>query len=177
MRKHAALLGALLLAVLPACPSHPRAPRVAPAADVTVPIEGAIRGVAATSGLQFAAVEANPSDHASALRAFRGVAEAWHGDIAGSAGPIAATDKLVVATSVVGAGSQLDGAAVRGEPAAAIRAFDATSGAVKWTRVFDSTEWALATSIAVAGDGVIVGGTFGGTLRAGKHVVSSAGGS
>jgi len=86
------------------------------------------------------------------------------------------------ATSGGGAATSGGGAApipisVRGEPAAIVVALDASSGATKWTLLFDSTEWAIATSVAPYADGFIVGGSFGGTLRAGSHVVSSAGGS
>jgi hypothetical protein len=140
---------------------------------VTIGVGGPIRGVAATGTLLVAAID---GASASTLRAYRGTAEAWHAEIAGHAGVVTATEKLVVASSAVSTGAKLGATTVRGEPAAALTAF-ATSGAATWTVVFDSTEWALATSLAPLGDDVIVGGTFGGTLRAGSHVVTSAGGS
>jgi hypothetical protein len=139
-----------------------------------MPVGGAIRGVAAGNGLLFAAVDGTP---ASTLRAYRGNAEAWHAEIAGHAGMIAATENLVVASSAVSTGAKLGATTVRAEPAAALSAFDAASGKATWTTVFDSTDWVLATSLAALGPDVNVGGTFGGTLRVGSHVVTSAGGS
>jgi hypothetical protein len=177
-----ALLFAVLLA---ACPSRTRAPRAAPAADVTLPIEGAIRGVAASGTLLFAATSSD-------VQAYRTGAVAWRTPLAG-AGPIAASTKLVavttslsseagtsgVAAGSTGAAARSTGAApaVRGDPAAAVVALDATTGAIKWTLLFDSTEWAIATSIAMLENDLIVAGSFGGTLRAGKRVVTSAGSS
>jgi outer membrane protein assembly factor BamB len=98
-------------------------------------------------------------------------------------GPIAAGGGLVVA-SIMLAGSQ-DVATrhieMRGEPGAVLVAFDVATGAPKWRLPLDSTQYSIVTSIAAApGGGFIVGGNFGGTLRAGEagggtSVVSSAG--
>src|SRR5206468_2250670 len=47
-----------------------------------------------------------------------------------------------------------------------------------WQIAFDSTDWAIVSSLAGAPDGgAIVGGSFAGTLRASARVVSTAGGS
>jgi hypothetical protein len=70
--------------------------------------------------------------------------------------------------------------AMRGEPGAVVAAFDVATGAAAWRVPLDASEYAIATSIAVAPDGgFVVGGSFAGTLRAGEGaasaVVSSAG--
>lgn len=182
MREHAAQASVALLsaATLAACPGRPQTPRVAPAADVTVTIDGAVRGVAGHGALLFAAT-------ASAVQAYRGGALAWRTPMIG-AGPIAASGKLVAVTSSQSSASEAAGThaagantgdklAVRGDPAAAVTALDATTGARKWTLLLDSTEWSIATSIATLEDDIVVAGSFGGTLRAGKRVVTSAGSS
>jgi hypothetical protein len=132
---------------------------------VTVPVDGAIRGVAAEGALLFAATSTE-------VQAIRAGAVAWRTPLTG-AGALAASGKLVAITQ----SQSPEGGAVRGDPAAAVVALDATTGKQKWTQLFDSTEWAIATSIAMLDDDVIVAGSFGGTLRAGKRVVTSAGSS
>jgi hypothetical protein len=160
------LVGALLV-VLAACP-RPQAPRGVAAADETIAIDGAIRGVAGAGALRFGASATSPT--ASTVHAYRGRDVAWRAELAGNAGPLAATDKLVGVTVARREG-------VRGDPAAAVDALDPTSGAKQWTVPVESTEWVIATSIAPFGDGFIVGGSFGGTLRVRDRVVTSAGGS
>ena len=171
--------------LLCACPGNPRTPKVPPAADQTIAIEGAVRGVAGDGAMTFAAIA---DGNATGVRAYRGTAAAWSASASGNAGPLAAGAKLVaVAGSIASAGVPAATAAstggpmralsVRGDPAAVVNAFDSATGAPKWTALFDSTEWAIATSIAAYGDGFIIGGSFGGTLRVGAKVVSSAGGS
>jgi hypothetical protein len=175
----------LVAAVLPACSGRAQAPRVPPAADVTLPIDGAIRGVAGEGALVFAAT-------ASEVQAYRAGAVAWRVPVTG-AGPIAASTKLVAITTsqsspANAASSQAKAVspsqtgaqpsrAVRGDPAGAVVGLDPTSGTMKWTLLFDSTEWSIATSIAMIDGDVVVAGSFGGTLRAGKRVVTSAGSS
>jgi len=66
---------------------------------------------------------------------------------------------------------------LRGDPAAVLIALDRKTGGVRWKLAFDSTEWTVVSSLASAANDVIVGGLFAGTLRAGSHVVSSAGSS
>src|SRR5437763_1944404 len=63
----------------------------------------------------------------------------------------------------------------RGEPGAVIAALDAATGAVRWKIGIDSSEWSVITSIAAAGNGFVVGGSFSGSLRAASKIVSSAG--
>ncbi len=93
----------------------------------------------------------------------------WTVDVAGSAGPIARTGEILVAA--IGGGTP----PFHGEPGAAVVALDRASGATRWRVGFDATEWAIITAIAPSPSGVIVGGTFAGTLRVGPTVVSSAG--
>ncbi|HEY3802094.1 MAG TPA: hypothetical protein VGL61_05775 [Kofleriaceae bacterium] len=101
----------------------------------------------------------------------------------GAIGPIAAGGGLVVA-SIMLAGSQDAGGRrieMRGEPGAVLVAYDVSTGAAKWRLPLDASEYSIVTSIAaVPGGGFVVGGNFGGTLRAGEagggtSVVSSAG--
>ncbi|HEY5946741.1 MAG TPA: hypothetical protein VIV40_14660 [Kofleriaceae bacterium] len=139
---------------------------------MTLPIDGAIRGVAASGGSLFAAVERGKT---TTIEAHRGSAIAWHVELATTGGPIAASSTRVAAA--VGATDELGAGTVRGEPAAAIVGLELATGTKQWTLLLDSTEWVIATSLAPLGDDFIVGGSFGGTLRAGTHVVTSAGSS
>jgi hypothetical protein len=144
---------------------------------MTTPITGSVRGVAGGGALLFAST-------ATSVQAYRGGAVAWTTPLVG-AGPIASGEKLVAVTTSVSSSEASSATAsaaagkviVRGDPASGVTALDAATGATKWTVVFDSTEWSIATSIAMLGDDAIVAGSFGGTLRASSHVVSSAGGS
>ncbi|HTL33200.1 MAG TPA: hypothetical protein VL326_08750, partial [Kofleriaceae bacterium] len=63
--------------------------------------------------------------------------------------------------------------AVRGDPGAVVVAMKPSG----FRLPIDSTEWSLVTSMAALGDDILVGGSFGGTLRIADKVVSSAGGS
>lgn len=145
---------------------------------MTLPIDGAVRGVAGTGSLLFATIA---GDRTTTVQAYRGGAAAWRIELPGTAGVLAAGTTLVAAsvslsnTPATAAGTTAP--AVRGDPAAMVTALDAASGATKWSVLFDSTDWAIVTSVTALGDDVIVGGTFGGTLRAETRVVSSAGGS
>lgn len=84
---------------------------------------------------------------------------------------LAASGGLVVAALSIAdehdvAGQRL---ATRGEPGAVLVALDVATGAPKWRLPLDATEYALVTSLAAAPDGgVVVGGSFAGTLRAGE---------
>ena len=85
-------------------------------------------------------------------------------------GPIARSGDVVVAA--IGGGAP----PFHGEPGAAIVALDRATGATRWRVGLDATAWSIITSIASSPHGgVIVGGTFAGTLRVGATVVSSAG--
>jgi hypothetical protein len=156
------------MAALAACGPRPQGPRSTPASEESITIDGSIRGVGGAGSLRFAAIATSSSG--AAIHAYRGREAAWRAELAGSAGWLAATEKLVAVTV-----SRNEG--VRGDPAAAVDVLDASTGAKKWSALFDSTEWAIATSIAAYGDGFVVVGSFGGTLRVRDRVVSSAGGS
>jgi len=118
------------------------------------------------------------------LEARTGAALTWHVTLPGSAGPLAVIPNALVATmsatgSISGAGTLLQ---LHGEPSAFVVAVDLATGAPRWRVPFDATEFAVITSIAPADRGVVVGGTFSGTLRVGDHgnsasrnVVSTAG--
>jgi hypothetical protein len=115
----------------------------------------------------------------------------WTFDTAGTAGELAIVGAQLVAaveasgTLAIGGGATGGGArgasgssvALRGDPASVLVALDRSSGRLRWSLAVDSTEWALVSSLAAIGDDVLVGGSFGGTLRIGAKVVSSAGGS
>jgi hypothetical protein len=114
----------------------------------------------------------------STIEARRGDVVTWRSTIGGTAGELAIAGPLLAVT-LSGAGTlDIRGPLVlRGDPAAVLAALDRTTGAARWRLAFDSTEWALLTSVAASGDDLVVGGSFGGTLRVGARVVSSAGGS
>jgi len=110
---------------------------------------------------------------AISVRNFRADAPAWQVRLDGAGGPMVVTREGVV-TALGGTGS-VAGTALRGEPGAVVAALDAATGVVRWKLAVDATEWAVVSSVAATPDGVLVGGSFGGTLRVGSHVVSSGG--
>jgi outer membrane protein assembly factor BamB len=152
------------LLLLAGCP-RPAQPRQSIGA-VTLEIgrDGAsLRGVAAGAGGTYAALTAGDQTsiemHAADGRL------AWHAELAGQAGPIA-SDGTTVFVAL--------GAHLRGDPGALVVAIGA-SGAEAWRREIDASEWSVISAIAPIDSGVVVGGSFSGTLRAGDKVVSSAG--
>ncbi len=161
------------------CPG-PRTPRVPAATPLTVAVGrdgGSLRGVAGDGTHTFAAIAMEAS---TVLEARRGDAIVWTAVVAGSGGPIAATTDLLVAT-LAGTGPigvrepSAAQAAVRGEPGAAIIGLDAATGAARWRTRLDASEWCLVAGITATPDGIIVGGSFAGSLRISDHVVSSGG--
>jgi outer membrane protein assembly factor BamB len=116
-----------------------------------------VRGVAGDGGSLIAAI----GDHVTS----RG-AHVWNVALPGTAGPVARTGNLVIASA---------SAKLRGDPGALVIALDAATGAEQWKMPIDATGWSVITAIAPVSDGVIVGGSFQGTLRAGPSVVASAG--
>ena len=175
-RAHA--IAALAIASLTGCPS-PRHPQDRSADPSTLEIgrdATSIRGVTGDGAIAFVARAAALGT--SAIEARRGATLVWAAKVGGTAGPLALGASTVFAAlagtgTMVGATSPT--AALRGEPAAVVDALDAASGAIRWRTAFESSEWAQVSSLAGLPDGVIVGGTFVGTLRVGASVVSSAG--
>jgi hypothetical protein len=98
---------------------------------------------------------------------------AWRTELEGYSGPIATGAGRVFATA--GGTGHVAGFELRGEPGAAVVALDAATGAVAWKLAVDATEWSVISSIAALPDGVLVGGSFAGTLRIAERVVSSGG--
>lgn len=172
-------IGRVLALALAACKGAER-PRALPAASQTLAVVhpgSAIRGVAGDGTHVFAAF-AQPDGKASTVEAWRGASVAWTAALGGAAGELVHTGPQV-AVALSGAGTVTAGAPIelRGDPAAIVVALDAKTGAIAWRLPVDSTGWALVTSMAAAGNDLLVGGSFGGTLRIGSKVVSSAGGS
>jgi outer membrane protein assembly factor BamB len=191
VRAAIAVIAAFALGALTAaCPgpaAHPRGPGAQP---ITLEIGrdgGSLRGVAGDGALTFSAItsavpatDAGPSGSRTIVEARRGAAVIWHQDADGSAGPVAVWPKPApdvagrVFVALAGTGS-IAGAPVRGEPGSAVVALDLATGKVGWRVALDASEWAVISSIAAGPDGVIVGGSFGGSLRIRDKVVSSAG--
>ncbi|MFT3700445.1 MAG: PQQ-binding-like beta-propeller repeat protein [Kofleriaceae bacterium] len=178
----------LLFSVVLACTPHVDHPRGhGTASPLTVEIGGPIRGIASDGGRMFVARGSKLE-----ARVLGGKAElAWNLDTPGVPGPMIYADGAVVAT-VMGHGPVTTfGPAfeLRGEPSGVVVALDPATGKVTWRVPFVSNEFAVITTIApiVAGkngsQGIVVGGTFSGTLRVGdaanrvtdRDVVASAG--
>jgi hypothetical protein len=147
---------------------------------VAATAESAVAGAGDAGGPETARAPASPSSAQPAERtvieARRGGASApaWHVDLDGAGGPLARTGALVVAT-LTGTGAAA-GVPLRGSPGAVAVGLDAATGAVRWRLAIDSSEWAVISAASPApGGGVVLGGSFGGTLRAGAQVVSSGG--
>lgn len=180
MLLHARKLGAALLAValVPACSGRPRTPRVPPASDVTLSLAerlgaaASIRGVASDGTTWFVSLAGEGTASVAALRAS---GTTWRAEMPGVPGVLAASSALVVAS--VSATGALGDTPVRGDPGAALVAFDAATGAEKWRRLVEATGYAIISDVAPYGDDFIVGGLFTGTLRVGDRLVTSAGGS
>jgi hypothetical protein len=84
----------------------------------------------------------------------------------------------VAAVAVSGrAGAVLPGVpdGMRGDPGAAIVGVGADDGKLRWTVGAGSSRWTVVRSVAAAGDGFLVAGSFAGTLRVGDRTVTSAG--
>jgi hypothetical protein len=161
----------------PAAPA-PAAP--APAVPATAAPATAAPATAAASG----AASPPPRTRLEA-RGMERSQTRWFVDLDGTGGPIVRTGKLLVAT--LGGTGRIAGLALRGEPGSAVVALDAATGAIAWKLAIDATDWSVITSIAAIGDGasagasagpgpgVVLGGSFSGTLRIGAKIVSSGG--
>lgn len=108
-----------------------------------------------------------------AIQVARGASPVWQAQLDGHGGPLATSGGFVFA-ALGGTGSAA-GLELRGEPGAAVVALGAATGAIAWKLAVDATEWVVIASLAATPDGVLVGGSFSGTLRIGASVVSSAG--
>jgi len=192
------LLICWLACSLAACPS-PRGPSAAAIAPHTVEIgrDGAmLTGVAATPSMMFAALTQvaasgssggapNSSSGSAAVvnrparvaiearRIDRPDAVAWRVELDGFGGPLAVSGSKVVAA--LGGARSVGGLELRGEPGAAVVALDAATGAVAWKLAIDATDWSVIGALAAAPDGVLVGGSFTGTLRIADRAVGSGG--
>lgn len=176
------------LLILGGCPG-PRTPSVPAAAPLTVAVGrdgGSLRGVAGDGTLTFAAIAIAPGSPEAAastmIEARRGERVAWSATLVGDGGPIATTAGLLVATLTgngpIGVAAPTPAApasSVHGEPGAVIVGLDATTGAARWRTALDASEWCIVAGITAAPDGVIVGGSFSGSLRIRDRVVSSGG--
>jgi len=146
-------LALLYAAALAGCPS-PKAPQ--PSANFDRALgEGALHGVAPD------AIAAITRGDATTIQA-----PGWRAELAGSGGPLARAGALVIA-AVTGGG--------QGSPAGTIAALDATSGAVRWRRAIEASDWVIVTALAGLADDALVAGSFSGTLRIQDSVVSSGG--
>ncbi|HEU4726496.1 MAG TPA: hypothetical protein VFT22_01345, partial [Kofleriaceae bacterium] len=145
----------------------------APPAAEPAPAAAASAGPAAPGGAPVA--PAGPSAARTTITARRRgePGPRWHTDLDGGGGPLVRAGSLVVAA--LGGTGGAAGLALRGEPGSVVVALDAATGAVAWKRALDATEWSVIAALAAAPDGVIVGGSFSGTLRIGDKVVSSGG--
>ncbi len=63
---------------------------------------------------------------------------------------------------------------LRGTPGSALVALGA-DGVVRWLAELRSTRWVMVRAITTAGDDVLIGGAFAGTIRIGGRVVTAAG--
>lgn len=144
---------ALLLAALAGCPA-PRSPQASASFDRALG-EGTLHGVAPD------AIAAITRGEVTTIQA-----PAWHAELAGSGGPLARAGGLVVA-AVTGGG--------QGSPAATLVALDAASGAERWRRPLEASDWVIVTALASIADDALVAGSFSGTLRIQDKVVSSGG--
>ncbi|MBA3394712.1 MAG: hypothetical protein H0T89_18845 [Deltaproteobacteria bacterium] len=160
---------------LSACPA-PRRP-TQPAGAFTLEIGrdgGSLHGIAGDADHSYAALttRGQTTSAQTTIEARRGSQLVWKTELAGEGGPLARTPTLVIAAVLGGSAA---GVTLRGEPGAVVVGLDPRTGVARWKLAVDSSEWALVAAIAAAGEDVIVGGSFAGTLRAGAKTVSSAG--
>ncbi|HUS32517.1 MAG TPA: hypothetical protein VMZ53_28645 [Kofleriaceae bacterium] len=163
------LFGALLVfGVLAACKGAER-PRVPAAGSSTIDVSRSgfsLRAVAGDGARTFVGLSTATQ---SVVEARRGTTVEWRADVPGVVAALALVGPNIIVGTQVSEG-------MRGDPGAALQATGA-SGKTTWRVAIDSTEWSLITSMAALDDDILVGGSFGGTLRIADKVVSSAGGS
>lgn len=165
--RHAALLWCCA-----ACkgPAHPHEPI---AGDLTLEVgrDGAsLRGIAGDGQTTYAAFSGNAE-----VEARNASGPVWRTKLAGTPGELEIAGNLVVAA--IAASGSLEDIPLRGQPSAMLVALDRAKGAQRWRLIVDASEWSIISSLTPLGNDTLVGGTFAGSLRAGPHVVTSAGGS
>jgi len=171
------VVGSLALSLLVACPA-PRGPSAVTIAPQTVELgrPGAVlSGVAGDEKTAFAALASAKPTAKTTIEAIKAgtLPPAWHTELDGSGGPLALVGRVVV--GALGGTGHVAGIELRGQPGAVVVALDAATGSIAWQRAIDATEWSVVSALAATSDGVLVGGSFSGTLRIGATVVSSAG--
>ncbi len=167
----------LALSVLVACPA-PHNPSAASIAAQTLELGGpgaVMSGVAGDGRTVFASLASAGPTPQTTIEAIRAGAlpPAWRTELAGSGGPLVLAGRVVVAA--LGGTGHVAGMELRGQPGAVVVALDAATGSIAWQLAIDATEWSVVSALAATSDGVLVGGSFSGTLRVGATVVSSAG--
>lgn len=155
----------LALCLLCACPAPRRPTPPVGASTIEIGRDGAsLRGVAGDGAGTYAALTVGDE---SWIERPGG----WKTKVAGQAGPLAVNGRVYAALS----GKSAASIALRGDPGAALVVLDAATGAQQRAIAIDASEWATIAAVAAYADGVVVGGTFAGTLRIGAKTVSSAG--
>ncbi len=181
----ARILGALGACLLAGCPgARPAAPAASP---VTTEVGGPLRGLAADGGSLLVAIGSRVTSRGAHVWSME-LASAPASAAAASPAPASpapaspAPASPAPANATPGALASGDGlvyaaasAKLRGDPGALVVALDAATGAERWRLSIDSTGWSVITSVAPIAGGVVVGGSFQGTLRAASSVVASAG--
>lgn len=165
--------GAAVFAAVTAHPGGASAPPDAPEAAAAAPAAAPASSPGSIPAPPAAAGPAGATTTIEAIRPAAGAAAAWHTELVGQGGPLAIAGSRVIAA--LGGAGTVAGLALRGEPGAAVVALDAATGAPAWKLAIDSTEWSVLEALAGTSAGVVVGGSFSGTLRIADRVVSSAG--
>ena len=161
---------ALLALLLCACPAPRRPTPVVGANTIEIGRDGAsLRGIASDGTQTFAALTIGEQ---TLIEARTGAATAWSVTLPGQGGAIAAHAGTVY---VALGGKTAAKLVLRGDPGAVVVALDAKTGQQRFAFAVDASDWSQITALAATKDGVVVGGSFSGTLRTGSKTVSSAG--
>lgn len=189
----------VLLVWLAAC--HPAAPQPTHghgnAAPITEELGGPISGIASDGKRMFVARSTPGGTGSIAARALAApdpaspAWPAWNVELQGVPGPLMVADGAVVATMmgrgpITGLGAPFE---LRGEPSGVVVSLDPATGKLGWRMPFVASEFCVITAIAPilegkgGAQGIVIGGVFSGTLRAGdaanrvtdRNVVASAG--
>ncbi len=148
---------------------------VAAAADGRVAVTFGAAGAASLGGAELTP----PTGGGGVALVAPGGAPAWSRVVSVRPGAVALTADAVIAA--VGGHGEVDlggdaPVALRGEPGAALWALARADGGTRWTAPLGSTDWVVVRALAALPDGgVVAGGSFAGTLRAGARVVTAAG--